>query len=106
MLSDFRQWLRSSSNAETPIGLPLAEYPDVGDYGLIVYIKGALFFDALRTEVGDEVFFAFLQRYFAEFRYGFATAADFENEAERACGCTLDDLFELWVSQGGELPGP
>jgi hypothetical protein len=105
-LSDFRGILRDHPNPETPIGLSVEAYPSVRDYALFVYVKGGLFFDALRSELGDQVFFEFLRSYFATFRYRVATGDDFKVTAERACACDLTDLFDLWVYKGGEIPGP
>lgn len=42
-----------------------------------VYLNGANFLDDLRTRVGDQVFFAFLQDYAARYAHGHATARDF-----------------------------
>ena len=42
-----------------------------------VYLNGAEFLDDLRTRVGDEAFFAFLQDYASRFAHGSASAADF-----------------------------
>jgi aminopeptidase N len=106
LLSEFRTWLRVHPEVETPIGMPVAQYEGLSDYGLFVYLKGALFFDALRTELGDERFFAFLHEYYDRYAYGFADAAGFQAEAEDECGCDLDALFDLWVFEGGPLPGP
>jgi aminopeptidase N len=64
-----------------------------------------LFLDALRGEIGDEAFRSFLRAYFEEQRYGFATGEEFQSAAERACECDLDSLFDLWVWEGGEVPG-
>lgn len=105
MLADFRERLRTHPNPEQPIGLPVSGYPSGSDYGLFVYSKGALFFDALRAELGDELFFDFLQSYFEQYRYQIATAAGFQATAEQVCDCDLNSLFELWVFEGGPIPG-
>jgi hypothetical protein len=105
LLSDFREQLRGHPNPELPIGRGVAGYPTQREYALFVYLKGALFFDALRAELGDEVFFAFLREYFQTFRYSIASAIDFQTTAEATCACDLQALFDLWVYQGGELPG-
>jgi hypothetical protein len=99
-LSEYRSFLEFSDRPGLPIGLPVAGYEE-GEYGLIVYLKGALFFDALRRTLGDEVFFGFLQSYFERYRYGFATSADFQSVAEETCACDLDALFAGWVYAGG-----
>jgi hypothetical protein len=93
------------SQPEQPIGRPVSEYT-FGAYGTIVYSKGALFFDALRRELGDETFFEFLRGYYAAHRYGFVTASDFQAAAEQTCACELDDLFDLWVYKGGRVAKP
>jgi hypothetical protein len=104
ILDEFRSYLENASGADRPIGLPVSEYDD--DYALVVYIKGALFFDALRQELGDQVFFQFLRNYYAAERYGFASTVEFQAEAESTCACDLDALFNLWVYEGGAVPGP
>ncbi len=107
LVRDFHDLVEGfAGNAETPIGLPVGQYSSENEYGLIVYAKGALFFDALRRQLGDEAFFRFLQEYFQAFRYGFAEPADFARTAESVCGCDLDEVFDLWVDVGGPLPGP
>jgi len=103
LLDEFRLYLQfGGADTELPIGLGVADYVDT-DYGLIVYIKGALFFDALRSELGDDTFFAFLQAYYDAYRYGFTTTADFQRVAEETCACELDELFNLWVYEGGPI---
>lgn len=42
-----------------------------------VYLTGARFFEDLRTQVGDEIFFAFLKDYYTQMQGRRATSADF-----------------------------
>lgn len=105
ILTQFRSWVRSHPDPTLPIGLGVGDYPDPETYWLIVYRKGALFLDALRGEIGDRDFERFLQDYYAAYRYGFASGADFQRLAEASCSCDLDSLFDLWVWKGGEVPG-
>ena len=105
LLADFREILRSHPDPTQPIGQAIDWYESPEDYYLFAYYKGALFFDALRAELGDDHFFAFLQAYYEGFRYRVATAADFQEVAEQTCECDLDSIFELWVYHGGEIPG-
>lgn len=109
-LSHYRSVVAASPYAELPIGKGVSDYPK-GDerynvYALIVYWKGALFFDALRQRLGDDTFFAFLKTYFKSYEYGFASSKDFQASAEATCGCQLQDLFNLWVYDGGPMPVP
>ncbi|MFH0802344.1 MAG: hypothetical protein V2A78_08185, partial [bacterium] len=46
-------------------------------YTNAVYLRGALFLEALRVRIGDEAFFAFLKDYAAQKAGRRATAADF-----------------------------
>jgi len=105
MLTFFRDQVRDHPNPERPIGHAVEDYDTWADYGLFVYRKGALFFDALRGEMGDDLFFEFLQRFYDQHRYEIATAVDFQSTAEATCACDLDALFDLWVFEGGEIPG-
>jgi hypothetical protein len=105
-LDYFWLYVAASDNPELPIGLAIKDYPDGNDYGLLVYGKGALFFDALRQRLGDEVFFQFLHNYYDTYKYGFATGAGFQAVAEQTCACELDDLFNLWVFEGGRVQQP
>ena len=106
LLSYFWDDVESSDAPGLPIGLPVGDYPSGSDYGTIVYSKGALFFDALRREMGDRIFFRFLKDYYAAYRYGFARSQDFQATAEQTCACDLDALFDLWVYKGGEVTRP
>lgn len=105
-LDFYRQMLHLHPDASLPIGLPVGGYSSESDYGLFVYYKGALFLDALRRQLGDERFFEGLQEYFRVHRYGIGDAAAFQSTIEGACECDLEALFNRWVYQGGELPGP
>ncbi len=105
-LDNFWFYVLSAENPELPIGLAIADYPSSNEYALLVYGKGALFFNALRRELGDEVFFDFLRNYYDTYKYGFATSAGYQAVAEETCGCELDELFNLWVFEGGPVTPP
>ncbi len=96
-LAYFQSEAKSASDPNLPIGLPVDQYNGLNDYAAIVYGKGALFFDALRTQLGDDTFFKFLHAYYQTYRYGFADSAAFEHTAEASCGCDLKPLFQKWV---------
>ncbi|HEY71382.1 MAG TPA: M1 family metallopeptidase [Anaerolineae bacterium] len=106
LLDGFRFQVRDHPRSSTPIGLPVDTYASDWDYSTFVYLKGALFYEALRQRLGDDIFFSFLSGYFSSYRYGFAEAEDFHAAAEQACDCELDDLFNLWVYLGGPVFQP
>jgi aminopeptidase N len=81
--------------------MPVANYKGA-EYGAIVYGRGALFFVALRDEMGIEAFDGFLEEYTESLSWEIATPAFFQSLAEQKCACELDALFEAWVYQQGE----
>jgi len=64
---------------------------------VVVYTKGALFFHALREEIGDEAFFTGLQTYYDQYRFRTATTEDLLAVFEDAAGQELDPLFQEWL---------
>jgi aminopeptidase N len=66
-------------------------------YYQVVYVKGALFFDALRETVGDEIFFNALQDYFGQYKYGIASSEDLLDLFEEISEIQLDDLYQEWL---------
>jgi hypothetical protein len=100
-LSDLRSIVRGSPDSDLPIGLAVGDYEDEFTYATIVYLKGALFFDALRGELGETGFKQFLGAYYEAYRYGVADTEGFQAVAEATCRCDLDPLFDMWVYEGG-----
>jgi hypothetical protein len=66
-------------------------------YGTVVYTKAALFFRALRQEIGDEAFFVALQRYYQDQKYGIAVPVDLLNAFEEAAGRSLEAFYNEWL---------
>ena len=70
----------------------------VTNYETMVYAKAALFFDAVRREVGDdETYYRLLRGYLDRYRYGVATPADFLAAAEDVSGRDLSELYQQWI---------
>lgn len=87
-------------NPDEPIAQPLSAFAGRDEpYGLIVYLKGALFFDALRDELGDEAFFQALQAYYRDHRYELAAPEDLLQTFERVSGRNLSEFYERWGVQ-------
>lgn len=73
------------------------DYPSLGFRRAIHYSKGALFFDALRRELGDAAFWDGLRRY-TRAQFGRSvTARDLQASFEAAAGPSLQPLFDAWV---------
>ena len=67
-------------------------------YGAVVYTKGALFFQALREEIGDEAFFKGMQDYYKEEFFEIARTDDLLAAFEQAAGRPLDDFYQEWLN--------
>lgn len=65
----------------------------------IIYNKGAWVLHMLRSTMGDEMFFSFLNDYASlpELSYGHVSTERFKNLAEEAYGSDLDYYFDQWV---------
>lgn len=66
-------------------------------YAGIVYVKGALFFKALREKIGDAAFFAALQEYYRVYQYQIARGADLLALFEKHYGQSLEDFYQEWL---------
>jgi aminopeptidase N len=82
--------------AEIPIGRPVSAYTPK-EYGAIVYGRGPLFIHALSEYVGTEAFDGFLREYTKTFEWDIVDSQEFQQAAEEACNCQLDELFDHWV---------
>ena len=79
------------------VDAPVASFQDRPSlYSPVVYLKGALFFVAVRSRIGDQAFYDALHAYYSDYRYELASPADLLGEFERSCGCSLDDLYRKW----------
>jgi aminopeptidase N len=91
---------RMLGSADVPVALKTSAYGNNLQYGAIVYGKGALYYDALRALVGDEVFFAALRRYYLEYSNKLAgqrTLLDMMKQAAPAKAPQIEALFARWI---------
>lgn len=91
-------YLEVLARGDQPLNRPVDEYGPL-QYSAIVYGKGALMYDVLRQELGDETFFAFLQRYYADHRFGRATGDTWLRTLNEVAGRDMTPFYEQWVTQ-------
>jgi aminopeptidase N len=60
-----------------------------------VYGKGAVMYDALRKQIGDEKFFAFLQRYYQQHEFGRVDGQEWEKTLAEVIGAGRRVLPEM-----------
>lgn len=93
----YYRWDRVDRVAKA-IGLPAGSY-EGREYSGIVYGRGPIFIYELSKTMGDEAFNQFLKDYFQKYKWGITTTEEFEELAEKECGCDLTDMFNEWVYQ-------
>jgi aminopeptidase N len=79
-------------------------YPSLKAKRRIAYGKSMVFLDALRTQLGDAVFWQGVRRYTRTNAGRSVTAMDLEKAFETASGRDLSAAFKTWV-YGDESPG-
>ncbi len=62
-----------------------------------VYLRGALVLHALRTEVGDDIFFEILRSYYESHANSVATTTDFLDVASRVAGRNVGEIIDPWL---------
>ncbi len=85
---------------------PIGEVDRHEMFGPAVYQRGALTLHALRRTVGDDAFFALLQRWVATYRNQSVTTAQFVTMASDLAGRGLDDFFHSWLYEETMAPLP
>ncbi len=79
------------------VGQPVSAFSGLPKvYAVIVYQKGELFFEALRTQIGDEAFYKGLQVYFDKYIFHTATPEGLLGSFEASCSCDLSGIYTEW----------
>jgi hypothetical protein len=67
------------------------------NYELLTYAKAALFFDALRGQLGDEMYHQVMRTYVETYRWQIVTPQHFFGLAQSLSGANLNPLAEKWL---------
>lgn len=73
------------------------EYPSLKLKRAMAYAKAVVFFDTLRTQLGDETFWRAIKDYTRTHKDSVVTAIDLERSFEQTSGRDLKPLFAEWV---------
>ncbi len=78
-------------------------------YSAIVYGKGAVLYDALRAELGDDTFFRFVQQYYEQHRFQRVQGDDWLETLSAVAGRDMTPFYQRWVEgteiTAADLPG-
>ncbi len=86
--------------AEQPVATKTAGFANTGQYGLVVYIKAAIWVFIAEKQMGKEKFEKAVKDYFSEWKFKHPDPEDLKRSFERSYGAPLDDLFELLNHKG------
>jgi aminopeptidase N len=76
---------------------PLNEFDGWREYDTLAYKKGAVLFQEVRNEVGDEKFFDILKKYYNNNKFKNVNTQDFINTVEAATNRKWEAFFEKWL---------
>lgn len=107
--ADYRQtdfdayWQYVSEEGDTSINQSMAYWQSTGwyAYGRIVYAKGALLYDMLRHQLGNQTFYDAWNHIYAEAKHRNLRASSLQELFEEAVGESLDWFFDPWVYGSG-----
>ncbi len=94
-------WWQSRVDGWGPTGYvdgTIYDYPDTLTYVHNLYGQAAHFIHDLRRRMGDEAFFAFLQRYYREYAWQRVTRRDFFRLVGET-GTAVDDLVQVYFQK-------
>ena len=79
----------------------LSPMPSQYTYGSTVYDKGAVVTHALRSFIGDSLFFRGIKHYLNTFAYGNATSYQLRDVLNQSAGVDLNGFFDFYVFNPG-----
>lgn len=83
---------------DTTMTRNLGEYDTEPEYVYMAYVKGALLFDSLKENVGEEKFLVAMKKYFKDYKYKNAQPADLIGTFEKTLGCEMRGFFDSWLN--------
>lgn len=93
---DIERETENNRNQAESLGAPSDPGPE-DLFNQTIYIRGGLVLHALRLEIGDDAFFAFMREWIDRFADSVASTQDFIDLAEEISGQDLGDLFAGWL---------
>jgi aminopeptidase N len=87
---------------ESPMDLSAEQFPNSDEYGLVSYIKTAVWLHMLKENVGPVKFDLAIKNYFDKWKNKHPQPADMKLAFEEATGTNLDSFFEL-INKRGKL---
>ncbi len=87
----------------TKMDLAVYEYQNDYEYSYMVYVKGVIMFDSLRSVVGKNKLIAGLAKYYSDNKFQIATKDDFLTAFKSACHKDLEGFFDGYLNGTVEI---
>jgi aminopeptidase N len=85
---------------QSAMDIPADQFPNSDEYGLISYVKTALWMYLLESAVGKEKMELAVHNYFEKWKDKHPQPSDMQSAFEEAIGAKLDKFFELTKKEG------
>ncbi|HEX6431204.1 MAG TPA: M1 family metallopeptidase [Niastella sp.] len=90
----------NSLPARQPINTVSTGFTNKDEYGIVSYVKTAVWLYILETELGRDVLDKGLQAYFTDWQFRHPSPEDFKKELEKVSGKNLDTFFAMLDKEG------
>lgn len=85
-----------AADADGSMDRPIRTMSD-DQYAVLSYSKGALYLDAVRTQIGPQKFLDAVRRYVRTHRYTIVDGTAFVQVVNATCACSIQPLYTKWV---------
>jgi aminopeptidase N len=90
----------NSIPAQQPISTVSTGFTNKDDYGIVIYVKTAVWLYLLENALGRDVLDKGLQAYYKDWQFRHPSPEDFKKELEKVSGKNLDQYFALLDKEG------
>jgi hypothetical protein len=90
----------NSLPAQQPINTGSTGFTNKDEYGIVIYVKTAVWLYNLETTLGRDVLDKGLQAYFKDWQFRHPSPEDFKKELEKVSGKNLDQYFAMLDKEG------
>ncbi|WP_025640472.1 M1 family metallopeptidase [Schnuerera ultunensis] len=76
---------------------PLSDFDGWEDYGLLVYVKGAVFLNGIKEDFGMETLYDILNKYYNTYKFNNGTTEGFLKICEEVTNTSFKEKADIWL---------